>query len=126
MSKTDIRNRRELLAEIERLKGLTSQHEKGIRESIDGIKDDLRPENLLMRALKNMTGIDINKNEFIRNGIAAGIGLVMQRFVFKKEEEFERKIYSWIDGFFDKVKYYANKFSSAGSIRSEKIENDRS
>ena len=124
MNKKVIRNRKELSAELQRLKEHSYRKEEDIRNSIDGIRNDLRPENLLINALRRTTGIDINRSEFLKNGIAAGLGLVMQRFVFKQEEVLEKKVYAWIDTFFDKVKYYTNKFSSVSSVRSEKIENE--
>ncbi|MFN8143744.1 MAG: hypothetical protein U0073_04940 [Bacteroidia bacterium] len=112
----------QLKLEIARLEGRAKEQEENLRESLRDLREQYRPENMALNALSSITGININKSEFLKNGIAMGLSLVLQRFVFKTEKNVERKIYSWIDELFDKIKNLLNKFSSMGSTGSEKIE----
>jgi hypothetical protein len=122
MTKNPIRNRRELSIELKRLEEASQHQLDTIKEDLRLLKDHYRPENILIRTLASVTGIDINRNEFLKNGIAVGIGLVLQRFLFKQESAFERKIYDWVDTVFDKIRRFTEKVSHAGPVRSEKIE----
>ncbi|MFM2207828.1 MAG: hypothetical protein RL213_1803 [Bacteroidota bacterium] len=125
MTKPAIRNLDELRNRIRQLKVETKELEKNLLDDYENVKAEFRPENILMRALSKLTGININKGEFLRNGVFMGISMLLQRFVFKTETSFERKVYGWIDRFFDQLKYYTNKFSKSGSVRSEKIEEEQ-
>ncbi|MFM2136347.1 MAG: hypothetical protein RL021_1747 [Bacteroidota bacterium] len=124
MTKQPIRSLEELRGRIRQLKSEASEQELQIRSDYDRIKEEFRPENILMNALAKMTGININRSEFFRNGIAVGISLVLKRFIFKTENSFEKKVYSWIDSFFDRIRDVANKFTKSGSVRAEKIEDE--
>lgn len=112
----------QLKLEIARLEGRAKEQEENLRKSLRDLREQYRPENMALNALSSITGININKSEFLKNGIAMGLSLVLQRFVFKTEKNVERKIYSWIDELFDKIKNLLNKFSSMSSTGSEKIE----
>lgn len=122
MNKKGIENRTQLLAEIERLKKEADVKKSKVSASVAAVKENLRMENIIVNAISSVTGVNINKKEFLKNGIAMGLTMVLQRFVFKTETNLERKVYSWIDSFFDQLKFYINKFSPSGSVRSEKIE----
>lgn len=122
MRTNKIANIDQLQAEIRRLKSVEAEQLAAIKKDVRDVRESLRPENILVNALSSMTGIKINKSEFLKNGIAMGLSLVLQRFVFKTETSIEKKVYGWLDKLFDQVKYYTNKYSSAGSVRSEKIE----
>lgn len=121
----NIENSEQLRAEIARLEELAKSQEQGLRVQIRGLREEFRPANMVMNAVSSMTGIKINKNEFLKNGLAFGLSMVLQRFVFKTETSFERKIYGWVDELFDKAKSVINKFSTAGSVGSERIEKDK-
>jgi hypothetical protein len=126
MTANKIENLEQLRAEIQRLKKEEAEHKAALRAGVTKISEQLRPENILVSVLSSITGININKNEFLKNGIAMGLSLLLQRFVFKTEASLERKLYTWLDRVFDQVKYYTNKFSSSGSVRAEKVDNDYS
>lgn len=125
MTSSRIENIDQLRAEIKRLEQVAAGHKSGMKDGLHALQERLKPENILVNSLSSLTGITINKNEFLKHGIAVGLSLVLQRFIFKTEASLERKLYSWIDKLFDQVKYYTNKFSSAGSVGSEKIEDDQ-
>lgn len=120
-----IESSEQLKAEIDRLEALAKQQEAGLRVRISTIREQFKPENILLNTLSNITGIKINKSEFLKNGIAFGLSMVLQRFVFKTETSIERKIYGWVDELFDKLKGFINKVSKAGAVGSEKIEEEK-
>jgi hypothetical protein len=117
-----IENAEQLRAEINRLQTEVKEKELKLRSDLMHMKDQLKPENILMNSITSLTGVRVDKSEFFKNGLAMGISLVLQRFVFKTESTIERKVYSWIDEIFDRVKNYINKFSNRGNVGSEKIE----
>ncbi|MCC7232899.1 MAG: hypothetical protein IT242_08160 [Bacteroidia bacterium] len=117
-----IENIRELQAEIRRLKEKSSGQEEAIRHQLKELHERLKPENILMHALSSITGIKIKSSEFFRNGIAIGITLLLQRFIFKTEATLEKKIYDWVDKIFDKVREFLNTLSSRGPEGSSKID----
>jgi hypothetical protein len=119
-----IETREQLQAEISRLETLAKSQEEDLRKQLREVRNQFRPENMAINALSSLTGIKINKNEFLKNGIAVGLSLVLQRFIFKTETNLERKIYSWVDELFDKVKSIINKFSNTGAVGSERIEKE--
>lgn len=119
-----ITNRSELRQEIRRLRQDVREQEKGLREEVRSIRDQLQPQNLLMNALAAATGIRIDKNEFLRNGIAVGLSMVLQRFIFKSETTIEKKIYGWIDDLFNKLRFFMGKAAPAGHTRSGRIEEE--
>jgi len=119
-----IETREQLQAEISRLETLAKNQEEDLRKQLREVRNQFRPENMAINALSSLTGIKINKNEFLKNGIAVGLSLVLQRFIFKTETNLERKIYSWVDELFDKAKSIINKFSKTGAVGSERIEKE--
>jgi hypothetical protein len=119
-----ITNRAELRQEIRRLRLEVKEQEKGLRNEVRNIRNQFQPHNLLMNALSAATGIRIDKHEFLRHGIAAGLSMVLQRFVFKSETTIEKKIYGWIDDIFNRLRYYMGKAAPAGPTRSGKIEEE--
>ncbi len=86
----------QLHGEIARLSALAKDQEQRIKEDVKQIREELRPENLAVSALSAITGIRLNRNEFLKKGFAVGIGLLLQRFVFKTESKLEQKVYHWL------------------------------
>lgn len=123
--KSSLRTIDQLRSEIARLEALAKEQETTIKADYGQLKEQLRPENLVIDTLSRISGIRIRKGEFLKNGMLAGIRMLIERFFFKTENTFERKVYSWIDRLFDNIKYYTNKYSKFGSVRSENIEEDR-
>ncbi|MCX6292209.1 MAG: hypothetical protein NT126_10660 [Bacteroidetes bacterium] len=117
-----IENLHELRAEISRMKGVAKQQELQIKKDLSEIRDDLRPENILWNSLSSLTGIKINRNEFLKDGIAYGISLFIQRFILKTEKKMENKVYDFMDSLFERVKSFVNKFTGADAKRSERNE----
>lgn len=111
----------QLHGEIARLSALAKDQEQRIKEDVKQIREELRPENLAVSALSAITGIRLNRNEFLKKGFSVGIGLLLQRFVFKTESKLEQKVYHWLDFAFDRLKNLVNKFTKTGQARTDSI-----
>jgi len=101
---TAIRNAGELRMEIKRLRTLTASQEKQIKTDIENIGDSLKPGNLLLSFFSSVTGIRLEKKEFLRDGIAYGLSLLIRKFILKTEMKLESKLAEWADSFFQKVR----------------------
>src|SRR6185369_12539978 len=92
-----IENLDQLRAEIRRMKSLAKLQEQQIKNDVQGIREDLKPENIFWNAITSLTGIKMNKSEFFQDGIAYGLSLLLQRFVLKTEKKVESKVYDFVD-----------------------------
>jgi hypothetical protein len=122
MTKQRISNKNDLKNEIRRLRALSQSQEKQLLEAINQMTESLKPENLLLKSFSSLTGININKDEFLKNGFKVGISLILQRYLLKKEILFERKLYDWMDSIFNRVRSYTSKFSNVRAERMEKAD----
>lgn len=111
----------QLHGEIARLSSLAKDQEQRIKEDVKQIREELRPENLAVSALSAITGIRLNRNEFLKKGFTVGIGLLLQRFVFKTESKLEQKVYHWLDFAFDRLKNLVNRYTKTGQPRTDSI-----
>ena len=65
-----IENSEHLREEIARLQGQAEVQEQNLRKNLRELRNQFRPENILLNTLSSVTGIKIGKNEFLKNGIA--------------------------------------------------------
>ena len=120
-----INNITELRAEILRLKKTEQEQKEKIKNDIGEIREELKPANILMGAVSSLFGVHIEKNEFLKDGIAYGISLIIQRYILKTEKKIEKKIYDWVDTMFERVKHFMKHFtepSKHSEARKEKEE----
>jgi hypothetical protein len=115
-----IKNLDQLQSEIKNLRNLTKQQELQIKNDLMEIREDFRPRNILLNALSSISGIKINKKEFLQGGIAGGLSVLIQRFVLKAEKKMENKIYDFVDSILDKANNLVNKFAGHDARRSER------
>lgn len=118
----EIRNQRDLHAEIKRLKEKSASLEKELKSDIAQLKEDIKPVNLLLSAISSITGIKINRNDMFKEGFAYGISSLVQRFVLKTERKLEDQIYDWVDKLFEKIKIWLNHFVSHKAKADERQE----
>ena len=112
-----IENLVQLNAEIKRLRELKKHQELQLRNNLKGIREDLRPENILINSLSSVTGIKIENKDFFKEGIAYAISILIQRFVLKTEKKIEEKAYEFLDKIFERVKSFMGKHTSPGANR---------
>ena len=117
---TKIENLEQLQDEIKKLRELAKKQELQIKNDLFEIRDDLKPQNILLNALSSLTGIKINKKEFFQEGILSGLSLFLRRFVLKTEKKMENKFYDVVDGMLDKFKSLVNKFAGPDARRAER------
>ncbi|MEP7263463.1 MAG: hypothetical protein ABI772_03140 [Bacteroidota bacterium] len=107
---SNIRNIEDLRSEITRLKEQSKQQEKQLKGDLLQIKEDLKPGNLVMNMISSATGIKMNKNEMLQNGLAVGLTIFLRRIILNTESKAEEKIYQFVDKFSEKIKQFTSSF----------------
>ena len=74
----EIRNIKDLKAEVLRLKEQSKQQKQQMRSGVDSLKNDLKPEQLLRKSFSSVTGIDVNRN-FFQAGVASVITVLITK-----------------------------------------------
>jgi hypothetical protein len=115
-----ITNIEELHSEILRLRKTEQEQREKIKGHLTEIREELKPANMFMSFISSVFGIHIDKNEFLKDGIAYGISVILQRFILKTEKKFEKKIYDWVDNVFDRIKHFMNRFTEPSARREER------
>ena len=119
-----ISNIAELRAEILRLQKVEREQKEKIKNDIKEMGEELKPANVFMNAVSSIFGVRIDKNEFLKDGIAYGISLILQRFILRAEKKFEGKIYDWVDTVFERIKHFMNHFTEPTARREERKEEE--
>jgi hypothetical protein len=101
-----------LRAEITRLKEQSKQQEQLIRKDLVQIKEDLKPGNLLMNMVSSATGVKMERNELLKNGLAIGLTVFLRRIMLRTESKVEEKVYEYVDRFSDKLKSIISSFGN--------------
>ncbi|MBK8846214.1 MAG: hypothetical protein IPO27_06450 [Bacteroidetes bacterium] len=115
-----IENLMQLQLEISRLKGVAKDQEKQLKKDLLEIKEDLKPANIIMNGISSFTGIKLNNKDFLKEGFAYGISLLLQRFVLKTERKVEDKIYHLVDSVFERLQSFLQKHTHAEAKRKER------
>ncbi len=119
-----ISNRKQLHQRISAVKSELEQKETALVSNFKEFKSGFTPQNIILNSLGSLTGINLNKKEFIRNGIMTGLSLVIQRFVFKTEANLEKKAYNYIDTLFKKIDHWIRGFSTRSATGVNRIETE--
>ena len=119
-----INNITELRAEILRLQKTELEQKEKIKNDIKEIREELKPANILMNTVSSIFGVHIEKNEFLKDGIAYGISLIIQRYILKTEKKIENKIYEWVDTMVERVKHFMNRFTEPSERREARKEKE--
>ena len=99
-----IENAHQLRKEISRLKLELEKKELILKDSLLEVREDLKPENIAMKAISSATGINFAKGDFFKSGLMATISILLHRFITKQESVLEKKIFSWAESFIDKLR----------------------
>ncbi len=104
---TKIRNLNQLRAEKLRLQAQSSKQRTQIKSTIEDLKVNLQPIHLLFEGIANLTGIHIEKNAYLKDGIAFGLSLIVQQYFLKAEQKIEEKLHAVSSSLVEKVKSFA-------------------
>ncbi len=104
-----IENTAQLRKEIIRLQKELERKEDGLKITFQEVREDLKPENIAIRALSSATGINFVKGDFLKSGIMATISIILHRFITKQESALEKKIFSWAESFIERLKGFKTK-----------------
>ena len=119
-----INNITELRSEILRLQKQEKEQREKLKNGVKEIPEELKPANLFMNFISSLFGVHVEKNEFLKDGIAFGISLIIQRFILKTEKKFENKIYDWVDTMVKRIKHFMNRFTEPSARREERKEEE--
>ncbi|MFZ7115213.1 MAG: hypothetical protein ACO1G9_07555 [Bacteroidota bacterium] len=104
-----IENSIQLRKEIARLQADVKKQEEDLKTRFKEVREDLRPENIAIRAISNATGINFVKGDFLKSGIMATISILLHRFITKQESVLEKKIFSWAESFIERLRDFKSK-----------------
>lgn len=119
-----IENVDQLEAEIARLKGISAEQKKMLKNDFFEIRESFKPVNLLVNGLSSVTGVKMEGNELLKDGLAYGLSVVLQRYVLKTERKMEKKVYEFVDSVIERVKAFIEKFTSHDAKRNERMQDD--
>jgi len=109
----EITNMKDLRAAIVQLEMEVAQRDDAIKQQISGIKESMKPANILAAAFNKITGrTGMNydrRHSFSAGIIKAGLALWFRRRLFKAENKAENKVYNVIDDAFDRIKNFLRK-----------------
>ncbi len=101
-----------LRAEIKRLKAQSKQQEQQLKGDLIQIKENLKPGNLLMNMVSSATGVKMERNELLKNGLAIGLTVFLRRIILRTESKVEEKVFEYVDRFSDKLKSIISSFGN--------------
>jgi hypothetical protein len=117
-----IENVNQLDVEIKRLRTAAKEQEVQLKNHLKDIREDFRPENILINSLASVTGIKIDKKEFFKEGLAYALSIIIQRFVLKTERKIEDRTYEFLDNVFERIKRFMGKHTSTDAKREQRKE----
>lgn len=87
-----IENYKDLKAEISRLEEKKKLQEELLLEKLHTLKSNLTPQNIFLNSLSSISGIPLNKAEFLKKGMLVALTFVIQRLLRKSEIKIESAI----------------------------------
>jgi hypothetical protein len=87
-----IENYKDLKAEISRLEEKKKIQEELLVEKLHTLKSNLTPQNIFLNSLSSISGIPLNKAEFLKKGMLVALTFVIQRLLRKSEIKIETAI----------------------------------
>ncbi len=118
-----ITNSSELRKEILRLEEIARKQKEMLKEDIYMIKDNFRPGNVIKNLISELTGIKVDKENFLKDGFSYTISLLIQQFLLKTEKKFEKSIYGIIDSLIDRIRNFISSVSNSEAKKRERAEN---
>jgi hypothetical protein len=108
---SNIHNITGLRAEISRLQNQAKEQEQLLKNDLLQIREKLKPANLLSNAFTSVTGIKFGKNNLFKDGVAIGLSLLLQRYIFKTERKIESKLIDYLGQILEKIKQTIHSFT---------------
>lgn len=99
----------DLKSEIARLQVKSKEQEQALLEKLHEVRASFSPQNIIMSSLSSLTGIPLNKAEFMRKGVLVALTYVVQKLLKKSELKLETIIANWFNEIGNKVKDFFRK-----------------
>lgn len=117
-----IENIHQLQAEIERMEGVCKQQETKLRKDLQELKEDFNPLNIILGTISSLTGVKLDRKEFMKDGIGLGLSLFFQRLILKAEKAVENKVYDFVDTAVEHLKKFMSKAVDPSERRKARME----
>ncbi len=104
-----IENIHQLHAEIERMEEVCKLQENKLREDLQEFREDFTPLNIILNTISSLTGVRLEKKEFMKDGIGFGLSLFFQRLIMRTEKAVENKVYDFVDTAVESIKKFMSK-----------------
>jgi len=117
-----IENITQLRAEIKLLEGRSLQQKAIIKEDIKHLRENFKLVNLVSGLITDLTGVKVDSKNFLKDGFAYTISLVVQQLILKFEKKFEYKVYDVVDGLVERIKKFVSSLSDSAARRKAREE----
>ncbi len=104
-----INNYTELKSEIARLEIKSKQQEEQLMDKLHELRSAFSPQNIVLNSLSSITGIPLNKADFVKKGLMVAATFIFQKFLRKSELKLETVIENWVKEITGKVKNFFRK-----------------
>ena len=106
----NISNISELQEEIRRLHAKAEAEKSRINNDIAEIREEFRPRKIIGNFLSDLTGVQADKQNLVKNGIAFALSILFRRYFFKAEKNIEDKIYNAVESLFEHIRTFIRSF----------------
>lgn len=115
-----VHNIDDLRNEIGKLKTACAADEAQIKKDIEVLRNDLKPENMLLNVVSAITGIRFNREATGKGGILYGLSLLIQRLMLRAEKKAEDAVYGLVDVLFQRIQDFVHRHTSHEARRDER------
>jgi hypothetical protein len=98
-----IENMDQLKAEIQRLEARSAELKSTLKNDMEEIKEELKPANLLIDAISDISKIKFSRETFSKNGFAEGIRSIIEQVIQKAGKTVEDRAHGIVDKVFDRL-----------------------
>ena len=109
----EIKNRADLKVEIARLEHKSRNQESNLLEKVHELQDSFTPMNIILSSLSSLTGIPLNKSEFVKKGAIIALTFFIQKFIRKSELRLETILANLLGDIKHKITDFFNSKNSA-------------
>src|SRR3954467_9614380 len=105
-----IENIEQLNTEIRKLEVKSVELKAQLKQDYEEIKEELKPLNILIDTVSDITGFKINRESLFEKGFAIGLQILMQRMFQLAESGVEKQVGAIIDKASTIISQLYNKF----------------
>jgi hypothetical protein len=121
-NKKTVHNIDDLRLEIDKFKTACAADEAQIKKDLEVLRNDLKPENMLLNIVSGITGIRFNRESTGKGGLFYGLSLLIQRLMLRAEKKAEDTVYGLVDVLFQRIQDFVRRHTSHDARRDERAD----